>query len=214
METKLEIKENEKHTVKNYTIKSFNCEICKTPYPFKFKIEGNEKIFDLINIERPNNCDYIILESLNQMKHDCNVKSIHMIILNDDDIIIGRGHFCDIRINDISVSRNHACLKYDFDSGKLLIKDLKSKFGTLILIKKPLEIKEKKICLQIGRTYIEASLMDFKEYERLKSEKKGKLRNIEKVNLEGFKINQYTYNEELPISDNEKLENDKKKKSL
>ena len=213
METKLEIKENEKKTVKNYIIKSFNCEICKTPYPFKFKIEGNDKIFDLINIDKPN-CDYIILESLNQIKHNSNIKSIHLIQLNDDFIIIGRGHFCDIRINDISVSRNHACLKYDYESGKLLIKDLKSKFGTLILIKKPLEIKEKKICLQIGRTYIEASLMDFKEYERLKSEKKGKLRNIEKVNLEGFKINQYTYNEELPISDNEKLENDKKKKSL
>ena len=213
METKLEIKENEKKTVKNYIIKSFNCEICKTPYPFKFKIEGNDKIYDLINIEKPN-CDYIILESLNQMKHDSNIKSIHLIQLNDDFIIIGRGHFCDIRINDISVSRNHACLKYDYESGKLLIKDLKSKFGTLILIKKPLEIKEKKICLQIGRTYIEASLIDFKEYERLKNEKKGKIRNIEKINLEGIQINHYTYNEELQISDNEKLENDKKKKSL
>ena len=213
METKLEIKENEKKTVKNYIIKSFNCEICKTPYPFKFKIEGNDKIFNLINIEKPN-CDYIILESLNQIKHDSNVKSIHLIQLNDDFIIIGRGHFCDIRINDISVSRNHACLKYDYESGKLLIKDLKSKFGTLILIKKPLEIKEKKICLQIGRTYIEASLIDFKEYERLKNEKKGKIKNIEKVNLEEIKNNCYNYIEELQISDNEKLENDKKKKSL
>ena len=159
-------------------------------------------------------CDYIILESLNQIKHDSNVKSIHLIQLNDDFIIIGRGHFCDIRINDISVSRNHACLKYDYESGKLLIKDLKSKFGTLILIKKPLEIKEKKICLQIGRTYIEACLIDFKEYERLKNEKKGKIKNIEKVNLEEIKNNCYNYIEELQISDNEKLENDKKKKSL
>ena len=36
METKLIIKENEKKTVKSYNIKSFNCEICKTPYPCKF----------------------------------------------------------------------------------------------------------------------------------------------------------------------------------
>ena len=35
METKLIIKENEKKTVKSYNIKSFNCEICKTPYPCK-----------------------------------------------------------------------------------------------------------------------------------------------------------------------------------
>ena len=35
METKLIIKENDKKTVKSYNIKSFNCEICKTPYPCK-----------------------------------------------------------------------------------------------------------------------------------------------------------------------------------
>ena len=38
METKLNIKENEKKTVKSYNIKSFNCEICKTPYPCKIII--------------------------------------------------------------------------------------------------------------------------------------------------------------------------------
>ena len=36
METKLILKENDKKTVKSYNIKSFNCEICKTPYPCKF----------------------------------------------------------------------------------------------------------------------------------------------------------------------------------
>jgi hypothetical protein len=35
MKTKLNIKENEKKTVKSYNIKSYNCEICKTPYPCK-----------------------------------------------------------------------------------------------------------------------------------------------------------------------------------
>lgn len=36
MGTKLSIKENEKKTVKSYNMKSFNCEICKTPYPCKY----------------------------------------------------------------------------------------------------------------------------------------------------------------------------------
>jgi hypothetical protein len=36
MKTKLNIKENEKKTVKSYNIKSYNCEICKTPYPCKY----------------------------------------------------------------------------------------------------------------------------------------------------------------------------------
>lgn len=35
MQTKLSKKENEKKTVTSYNIKSFNCEICKTPFPCK-----------------------------------------------------------------------------------------------------------------------------------------------------------------------------------
>lgn len=35
MKTKLIVKENDRKTVKSYNIKSYNCEICKTPYPCK-----------------------------------------------------------------------------------------------------------------------------------------------------------------------------------
>ena len=177
METKLVIKENEKKTVKSYNIKSFNCEICKTPYPFRFKLEGIEKPFELIDLERPFECNYIVLESLNQMKENCNIKSFHVIQLNGDELTIGRGHESDIRINDISVSRSHAKLKYNIEDGTLLLRDLKSKFGTLILIKRPLLIKEKKIHLQIGRTYIEGWLMGMDEFEQLKREKRQKHRS-------------------------------------
>jgi len=180
METKLQIKENDKRTVKSYNIKSFNCEICKTPYPFKFKLNGIEKPFELIELEKPIGCDYIVLESLNQMKENCNIKSIHVIQLGNDELIIGRGHESDIRINDISVSRSHAKLRYNIDSGTILLRDLKSKFGTLILIKKPLEIKEKKIHIQIGRTYIEGWLMGIEEFNKLKNEKKNKMQNKNK----------------------------------
>ena len=174
METKLSIKENEKKTVKSYNIKSFNCEICKTPYPFKFKLNGIEKPFELIDLQKPVDCDYIVLESLNQMKENCNIKSIHVIQLNGEELTVGRGHDSDVRINDISVSRNHAKLKYNINDGTLLLRDLKSKFGTLILIKKPLKIKERKIHLQIGRTYIEAWLMTMADFEKLRKEKKQK----------------------------------------
>ena len=177
METKLVTKENEKKTVKSYNIKSFNCEICKTPYPFKFKLNGIEKPFELIDLQKPVNCDYIVLESLNQMKENCNIKSIHVIQLNGDELTIGRGHESDVRINDISVSRSHAKLKYNVEEGTLLLRDLKSKFGTLILIKKPLLIKEKKIHLQIGRTYIEGWLMGMAEFEKLRREKRQKHMN-------------------------------------
>ena len=180
METKLLIKENDKKTVKCYFIKSFNCEICKTPYPFKFKLTGIEKPFELIDLQKPIGRDYIILESLNQVKDNCNIKCIHVIQLNNDDLIIGRGHESDIRINDISVSRNHAKLKYNQENGTILLRDLKSKFGTLVLIKKPLEIKEKKIHIQIGRTYIECWLMSLEELNKLREEKRAKSLNKQK----------------------------------
>ncbi len=108
------------------------------------------------------------------MKDNCNIKSIHVIQLTGDVIKIGRGHESDVRINDISVSRVHALLKYDKVSGRLLIRNLKSKFGTLVLLKRPLIIKDKKIDLQVGRTFIEAGLISKKEFERLKKEKKNK----------------------------------------
>jgi hypothetical protein len=53
---------------------------------------------------------------------------------------------------------------------KIFIKDSKSKFGTLILIQKPYEVTEKPICLQIGRSYLECTLITPKEYQKLKKE--------------------------------------------
>jgi len=40
----------------------------------------------------------------------------------------------------------------------MYIKDLQSKFGTLVLAQKDIEFKNKKINLQIGRSYIEFTL--------------------------------------------------------
>ncbi len=48
----------------------------------------------------------------------------------------GRYLDCDLRINDISVSRFHAKIK--MSQNKVSIEDLESKFGTLILIQNPL----------------------------------------------------------------------------
>mgnify|MGYP002624905667 CR=1 FL=1 len=182
MKTKLIVFENQKKTVKSYFIRGFNCEICKTPYPLKFKLNNNEKIFTLIDVEKPINANYIILESLNQIKENNNIKSIHVMSLNDDEeIIIGRGHDCDVKIKDISVSRHHSKLIFNINQKTLLIKDLKSKFGTLVLIKTPFEIREA-IQIQIGRTFIKTSLLSFqdlKNYQKILEIEK-KLKNIRK----------------------------------
>jgi predicted component of type VI protein secretion system len=81
-----------------------------------------------------------------------------MVSLSGEDkqIKIGRGHECDLRENDISVSRLHAFIKYQ--EGQFVIFDNNSKFGTLILLRKDFNIERKKIALQIGRTVITFSL--------------------------------------------------------
>ena len=179
MAIKLTIKQNDKKTITSYNMKSFNCEICKMPYPcnYNFLIINFNLVrfiykgvhFDLINIEKPTSKKFVVLESLDQLKDNNNFKSIHVIIFDQQDkIILGRGHDSDVRINDISVSRVHASIY--LSNGQLYLKDLKSKFGTLALLKDDIEVLDKQICLQIGRTYVEASLMSYLEYQKLKSQ--------------------------------------------
>jgi len=127
-------------------------------------------VFDLIEIKRPANKNYIILESLNQKKDNNNLKSIHVILFDDEQqITLGRGHESDVRINDISVSRLHAAL--DFNNGRIRIRDLKSKFGSLVLVKNDLQIKSKIINLQIGRTYVQSVIVLNKEITQKQNKK-------------------------------------------
>jgi pSer/pThr/pTyr-binding forkhead associated (FHA) protein len=62
-----------------------------------------------------------------------------------------------VRISDISVSRDHAeIVKIN---GEFYIKDLKSKFGTLIQSKEPIHIQQNRtLTLQAGRTLLRISL--------------------------------------------------------
>jgi pSer/pThr/pTyr-binding forkhead associated (FHA) protein len=78
-----------------------------------------------------------------------------MVIQNipNDGIKIGRGHECEIRITDISVSRNHA--RIDKIGDDYYVFDNKSKFGTLVKEEKlVLEVSRIKQGVQIGRTVI------------------------------------------------------------
>lgn len=66
---------------------------------------------------------------------------------------MGRGHESEVRVNDISVSRCHAIIKYKQDG--FYIEDNRSKFGTLVLLKEafPLQL-EYTSAVQVGRTVI------------------------------------------------------------
>lgn len=113
LNTKKQLKEEENYTTLYY--KTFECEICKTPYPyiFKAKVNDREKTYSLVDFKKPQG-DYLILESLNFEKNQSRI--IHFVHpLNHIQAMnfkIGRGHDSELRINDISVSRCHATVKY------------------------------------------------------------------------------------------------------
>ena len=69
-------------------------------------------------------------------------------------IRVGRGHEADIRVTDISVSRFHAKINRS-DDGEYFVEDNKSKFGTLIQIRKPYLLhKNRSNYIQMGRTML------------------------------------------------------------
>lgn len=146
-----------------YQWKKLECEVCKRQLPRKLIFKG--QVHELINIERPD-LPYIILEKIGGQGEIGNASTLSLIVPTDSDSIkLGRGHQCDLRISDISVSRIHAFLK--FAEGKFLIYDNESKFGTLILLNKDYEIKNDKAAIQIGRTvftFVQKSPMQQQNY--------------------------------------------------
>ena len=147
---KIEEKENIKSTVKKYIFQKFNCEICLKPYQFRFRIPEFNRIYNLIDLILPKEKDYICLESLDYIKDNNNIKTFYVAKLNDEEITIGRKFYNDIIDNDVSISREHAVLKFKKFNGNLLLENKNGKFGTLVLVRGNIKIKEKTF-FQIGK---------------------------------------------------------------
>ena len=86
-----------------------------------------------------------------------------------DYIFIGRDNENDLIENESSISRKQAIIKYNKENGNIILENRSTKYGTLVLVKNPIQILEKKIQLQVGRTIIEANLMKMEEFEKLKN---------------------------------------------
>ena len=159
------INENDKSTVISYTCERFNCEVCEKPYPLRFQIQFDKNkepiTYYLIDgLQLPEDTNYMILESLTYVKNKKNYKNIYVIKLTGDDITIGRNNKNDIIDTDISMSRFHAVLKFNKETGNITLEN-KSKYGTLVLVKNNIKLTDnKKIYLQIGRTFITAEQKD------------------------------------------------------
>jgi FHA domain len=97
----------------------------------------NQKVYKLVDIQLPTSCRetgyYIVLESLPLEKNSS--RTIHVLGFSEQKMMysMGRGHESEVRVNDISVSRCHAKIKYHPEG--IFIEDNRSKFGTLVLLK-------------------------------------------------------------------------------
>jgi len=163
----ISLKENLKHTVKKYISKNFNCKECLKPYHFRFRIPELDKIYEIIDLNLPKEEDYICLESLDciiedkETKVKRNIKTIYIVELYGQDINIGRQFYNDIIDDDISISKEHAVLKYNKKNGDLFLEDKNSRNGTFILVRGNIKIKEKNF-LQIGKVNFSIEVKDKK----------------------------------------------------
>ena len=110
--------------------------------------------YPIIEYTKPSG-DHFVLESLPTLS-----KMVQVLrpTKNITEFKIGRGLDQDLRINDISVSRNHATIKYKDNS--FILDDNYSKFGTLVMIKNGLKLYPgMNRTLQIGRSIVNLRLV-------------------------------------------------------
>merc|ERR1712087_549058 len=69
---------------------------------------------------------------------------------------IGRTRECELRISDVTVSREHAGVTYE--NGQFILRDNGAKFKTLLLPRGPEPISSQKMSVQAGRTLLSFSM--------------------------------------------------------
>eukprot|EP00403_Amphidinium_massartii_P009631 CAMPEP_0178421864 /NCGR_PEP_ID=MMETSP0689_2-20121128/26871_1 /TAXON_ID=160604 /ORGANISM="Amphidinium massartii, Strain CS-259" /LENGTH=417 /DNA_ID=CAMNT_0020043397 /DNA_START=47 /DNA_END=1300 /DNA_ORIENTATION=- len=131
------------------------CELCKEVYPAYVEVEGSEKE-SLVEVPKTTP-PFIVLENMVRDSQQHAARGLHVISLADKVLKLGRGHESHVRIADVSISRCHAIIRYQ--NGAFLLEDNKSKFGTLVAMKKPraLEVGAN-TSIQMGRTVLSLSL--------------------------------------------------------
>ncbi|KAM3129655.1 hypothetical protein pb186bvf_018266 [Paramecium bursaria] len=136
--------------------KAMECDVCKEAFPARIFVNQIQNGFHLIDIVRPE-FPYIIFEQITRQQNLC--KSLVQVhAANEIPIQIGRGHTCEIRCQDISVSRSHAEVQF---LESWCIKDKQSKFGTLQIIHDQLRLKQEAQEIQIGRVLLNLKIEIF-----------------------------------------------------
>ena len=134
---------------------NFLCPLCNEPYNPIVK-KGNN-FYNIMPYSFDKKIYHIILESINFVKEGvfCVMIIIFTFPNKNEEYYLGRGHEASFKISDISISRVHAKIYLKDDN--IIIDDLGSKFGTLLLVRKNIDVNEmieKKMKIQIGRSVL------------------------------------------------------------
>ena len=152
--SKINVKSSSSGNIYYYSFSNLECEICKATIPEQVEYRGKIiSLLDFKDIEPP----YLLLQTMNQYSSTNNNLEYNVIFVmsfkKKKFLGIGRANTSDIKLNDISVSRNHSVISYD--SGKFYIDDIGSKFGTLLLIQNNiLFLPYKEISIQTGTCHL------------------------------------------------------------
>ena len=112
-------------------------------------------MFPIFSFDKPKKHNYIIIEVLGMPAG----KNFSVIKIPDDyNLEIGRSG-SEMNVPDVSVSKKQATLRYDVTIGELVLQDLESKYGTHIMIQRPIPLrKSKPIYIVNGLSLIKCEL--------------------------------------------------------
>mmetsp|Transcript_87167 Transcript_87167/g.251392 ORF Transcript_87167/g.251392 Transcript_87167/m.251392 type:complete len:382 (+) Transcript_87167:175-1320(+) len=134
----------------SYFYRPLTCELCLSSLP-AFIMPVGGKSAPLLEAP-PTKPPFVVLESVSRdsRRHS---RGLHVVSLAGKACTLGRSHDSDVRIADVSISRCHATISYE--QGHFVLRDNKSKFGTLVALNRPLPVGAgRKVSLQVGRTVV------------------------------------------------------------
>jgi hypothetical protein len=121
---------------------------------FPEEIKVRDKNLKILEYKLPDTGAYVVLETYSSLKSKSRI--IHVLnFQSNDKVRVGRGQDADVRITDISVSRDHSEVYHS--NGKFYQMDMNSKFGSVRSFEEPVLIK-KQISIQAGKTVLFLSI--------------------------------------------------------
>ncbi|CAI2383518.1 unnamed protein product [Moneuplotes crassus] len=154
------VKKNGHHTIVIFT--TTKCELCQ--YDFPMRMKKGQEIIELLSYYKPKAPNYFVLEALMPEEvFEDNIKVYHTFEFKEKTkISLGRKKETTCKISDLSVSK-FQCNFHLIEDSKIFVEDTNSKYGTLVLMKKPIKIKigDPPICVQVGRTYLKIECKTF-----------------------------------------------------